>query len=252
MFPTIFREKRCFPISPNNQGTVKMSSAEAIRLQNVVFGYDPRTPVLQVDELVVKAGKRVFLYGPSGSGKTTLLSVITGVLQPQQGSCVVLDKELTTMSMSARDQHRGSQMGYIFQSFNLIPYLTVRQNVALPCEAHERRRKHIVAATVAEEVERLMRRLGLEPYLDRPVTKLSTGQQQRVAIARAVIGRPSLVIADEPTSSLDIDRQQAFLELLFEVCDEAGATLVFVSHDRSLAERFDEKIALNEVNQVCA
>jgi putative ABC transport system ATP-binding protein len=101
-------------------------------------------------------------------------------------------------------------------------------------------------------VERLMRRLGLEPYLDRPVTKLSTGQQQRVAIARAVIGRPSLVIADEPTSSLDIDRQQAFLELLFEVCDEAGATLVFVSHDRSLAERFDEKIALNEVNQVCA
>jgi len=134
----------------------------------------------------------------------------------------------------------------------LIPYLTVRQNVALPCEAHERRRKHIVAATVSEEVERLMRRLGLEPYLDRNVKKLSTGQQQRVAIARAVIGRPSLVIADEPTSSLDIDRQQAFLELLFEVCDEAGATLVFVSHDRSLADRFDEKIALNEVNRVFA
>jgi putative ABC transport system ATP-binding protein len=134
----------------------------------------------------------------------------------------------------------------------LIPYLTVRQNVALPCEAHERRRKHIVVATVSEEVERLMRRLGLEPYLDRNVKKLSTGQQQRVAIARAVIGRPSLVIADEPTSSLDIDRQQAFLELLFEVCDEAGATLVFVSHDRSLADRFDEKIALNEVNRVFA
>ena len=143
-------------------------------------------------------------------------------------------------------------MGYIFQSFNLIPYLTVRQNVALPCEAHEQRRKHIVAATVPEEVERLMLRLGLEPFLDRNVKKLSTGQQQRVAIARAVIGRPSLVIADEPTSSLDIDRQKAFLELLFEVCDEAGATLVFVSHDRSLADRFDEKIALNEVNQVSA
>ena len=144
-----------------------MSSAEAIRLKDVVFGYDRRTPVLQVDELVVKAGKRVFLYGPSGSGKTTLLGVITGVLQPQQGSCLVLGKELTTMSMPARDQHRGSQMGYIFQSFNLIPYLTVRQNVALPCEAHERRRKHIVAATVPEEVERLLRRLGLESYLDR-------------------------------------------------------------------------------------
>jgi putative ABC transport system ATP-binding protein len=154
--------------------------------------------------------------------------------------------------MSARDQHRGAQMGYIFQSFNLIPYLTVRQNVALPCQAHERRRRNIVAGTVDDEVERLVRRLGLELYLDRNVRKLSTGQQQRVAIARAVIGRPSLVIADEPTSSLDSDRRQDFLELLFEVCDEARATLVFVSHDRSLAERFDESIALNEINRVYA
>lgn len=219
-------------------------------MRNVLFGYDPRTPVLQVAELRLKAGRRVFLYGPSGSGKTTLLGLITGVLQPQQGNCMVLGKELTTMSMAARDQHRGSQMGYIFQSFNLIPYLTVRQNVALPCQAHERRRRNIVAATVDQEVERLIRRLGLERYLDRNVKKLSTGQQQRVAIARAVIGRPSLVIADEPTSSLDIDRQEAFLELLFEVCDEAQATLIFVSHNHSLMERFDESLSLNEVNQV--
>jgi putative ABC transport system ATP-binding protein len=229
-----------------------MTEAEAIHLRNAAFGYDPRKPVLQVDELVVKAGKRVFLYGPSGSGKTTLLGLITGVLQPQQGGCMVLGKELTKMSMSARDQHRGAQMGYIFQSFNLIPYLTVRQNVALPCQGHERRRRNIVAGTVDDEVERLVRRLGLEPYLDRNVRKLSTGQQQRVAIARAVIGRPSLVIADEPTSSLDSDRRQDFMELLFEVCDEARATLVFVSHDRSLAERFDESIALNEINRVYA
>lgn len=229
-----------------------MSTLEAIHLQNVVFGYDPRTPVLRVNELIVKTGKRVFLYGPSGCGKTTLLGLITGVLQPQQGSCMVLGKEMTKMSMSARDQHRGSQMGYIFQSFNLIPYLTVRQNVALPCQVHPERRTHIVAPTVAKEVERLVQRLGLDTFLDRGVKKLSTGQQQRVAIARAVIGKPRLVIADEPTSSLDTDRQQAFLELLFEVCDEAQATLVFVSHDRSLMQRFDERIALSEVSQVCA
>lgn len=225
---------------------------EAIHLQNLVFGYDHRTPVLRVDELIVEMGKRVFLYGPSGCGKTTLLGLITGVLQPQQGSCMVLGKEMTKMSMSARDRHRGSQMGYIFQSFNLIPYLTVRQNVALPCQVHEERRKHIVAPTVTKEVERLVQRLGLEAFLDRNVKKLSTGQQQRVAIARAVIGKPRLVIADEPTSSLDTDRQQAFLELLFEVCDEAQTTLVFVSHDRSLMQRFDERIALSEVGQVCA
>lgn len=229
-----------------------MDTSEAIHLQNVVFGYDRQTPVLHVDELTVKTGKRVFLYGPSGSGKTTLLGLITGILQPQQGSCKVLGKEMTGMSMSARDQLRGSEMGYIFQSFNLIPYLTVRQNVALPCQVHKRRRKNIVAPTVAEEVERLIKRLELETHLDRGVKKLSTGQQQRVAIARAVIGKPSLVIADQPTSSLDTDRQQAFLELLFEVCNEANATLVFVSHDRSLMSRFDEQIALNEVSKGCA
>ncbi len=229
-----------------------MESAEAIHLQNVVFGYDRRTPVLHVEELVVKTGERVSLYGPSGSGKTTLLGLITGILQPQSGSCKVLGQEMTRLSMSARDQLRGSEIGYIFQSLNLIPYLTVQQNVALPCQIHARRRKNIVAPTVDEEVERLIRRLELDPHVDRGVKKLSTGQQQRVAIARAIIGKPRLVIADEPTSSLDTDRQQAFLELLFEVCDEAKATLVFVSHDRSLMTRFDEQIALSEVSQVSA
>jgi putative ABC transport system ATP-binding protein len=229
-----------------------LESSEAINLQNVVFGYDRRSPVLQVEELIVKTGKRVFLYGPSGSGKTTLLGLITGILQPQSGSCKVLGQEMTRMSMSARDQLRGSEIGYIFQSLNLIPYLTVEQNVVLPCHIHARRRKNIVAPTVNEEVERLISRLELDTHIDRGVKELSTGQQQRVAIARAIIGKPSLVIADEPTSSLDTDRQQAFLELLFEVCDEAKATLVFVSHDRSLMTRFDEQIALSEVSRVSA
>ncbi len=227
-------------------------SNHAIHLQNVVFGYEPQKPVLRVHDLQVEAGKRLFLYGPSGSGKTTLLGLMTGILQPQQGTCLVLGNELTKLSMTARDRLRGEQMGYIFQSFNLIPYLTVRQNVALPCHVHACRRKQIVAATVAEEVERLVGHLGLAAYLDRNVKKLSTGQQQRVAIARAVIGKPGLVIADEPTSSLDTDRQHTFLELLFQVCDEARATLLFVSHDRSLMSRFDERVALGDIAEVCA
>jgi ABC-type lipoprotein export system ATPase subunit len=152
-----------------------VGSPDAIHLHDVVFGYDRKVPVLHVRDLRIAAGKRVFLYGPSGSGKTTLLGLITGILQPQSGSCRVLGKDLSKMSMSARDQHRGSEMGYIFQSFNLIPYLTVRRNVALPCEAHARRRKNIVAATVSEEVDRLLRRLGLGTHLDRNVKKLSTG-----------------------------------------------------------------------------
>jgi putative ABC transport system ATP-binding protein len=224
-------------------------NSEAIHLRNVRFGYDPRTPLLSIDEFVVPAGRRVFLYGPSGCGKTTLLGLITGILKPQQGSCIVLDKELTKMSAQARDRHRGAEMGYIFQSFNLIPYLTVRQNVALPCQVHERRRRNIASSTLTQEVERLVGRLGLDTYLDRNVKKLSTGQQQRVAIARAMIGKPSLVIADEPTSSLDAGRRQDFLELLFAICDEAQSTLIFVSHDLALMDRFDQQMALSEINR---
>lgn len=226
-----------------------MSGPTAILLENVIFGYHSRQSVLRVKRLAVQAGRRVFLYGPSGCGKTTLLGIITGVLQPRQGSCVVLGKEMTKMGASARDLHRGAEMGYIFQSLNLIPYLTVRQNVALPCQIHKRRRLHIEARTVAKEVERLVTRLGLETHIDHNVKKLSTGQQQRVAIARAVIGKPSLVLADEPTSALDTDRRSEFMDLLFEVCDEAQATLVFVSHDRSLMDRFDESISLPEISQ---
>lgn len=227
-------------------------ASEAIHLRDVVFGYNPRVPVLRVDELVVASGKRVFLYGPSGSGKTTLLGLITGVLAPQQGSCNVLGVEMTKISASARDRHRGAEIGYIFQSFNLIPYLTARQNIALPCRIHHRRRQRMVAPGLDQEVERLAQRLGLESHLDHGVKQLSTGQQQRVAIARAVIGKPPLVIADEPTSALDTDRREAFMELLFEVCDEAKATLVFVSHDRSLTGHFDEQIALSDITRKCA
>ncbi len=229
-----------------------MTEAAAIHLRDVVFGYDRHTPLLRIDEFIVPAGKRVFLHGPSGSGKTTLLGLITGILVPQQGSCLVLGKDLTTMSAQRRDGHRGSEMGYIFQSFNLIPYLSVRQNVALPCQVHPRRRKNISSSTVQQEVERLVLRLGLAPYLDRNVRKLSTGQQQRVAIARAVIGKPSLVIADEPTSSLDDSRRQDFLDLLFAICDEAQSTLIFVSHDLSLRNRFDQSMALREINRAAS
>ncbi len=226
-----------------------MNACAAIQLENVTFGYEPRTPLLRISKLVIEAGRRVFLYGPSGCGKTTLLGLITGVLKPQEGNCIVLGKEMTKLSAPARDRHRGSEMGYIFQSFNLIPCLSVLQNVALPCRVHKLRRRRIVHSTVTQEAVHLLTRLGMEKHLDRNVSQLSTGQQQRVAIARAVIGRPNLVIADEPTSSLDSDSRQIFMDLLFEFCNETHATLVFVSHDRSLMEKFDEQIALNEVNR---
>jgi putative ABC transport system ATP-binding protein len=222
----------------------------AVHLQDVTFSYERNAPLLRIDELLIDEGERVFLYGPSGSGKTTLLGLIAGVLGADTGSVRVLEKDLSSLSPSARDRHRGSEMGYIFQSFNLIPYLSVSENIALPCQVHAGRMKRITASTLDGEVSRIARRLDLGGFLHRPVTKLSTGQQQRVAIARAVIGAPRLVIADEPTSSLDRDRQESFLRLLIEVCNEASATLLFVSHDSSLMSRFERHISVPEINRV--
>jgi len=224
-------------------------SNNAIELADVSFGYGNGTPVLDIATLQVSAGRRVFLHGPSGSGKTTLLSLFSGVLLPQRGRVTVLGNELTKMSASQRDTLRGSEMGYIFQGFNLIPYLSVRENIALPCELHPVRRRRVAAPTLEEEVRRLATRLDLHTRLDAPVTHLSTGQQQRVAIARAIIGSPALVIADEPTSSLDTDRRDAFLSLLTELIAERNATLLFVSHDRSLAAHFDESLSLPAINR---
>ena len=223
-------------------------TAPALEMRAVTFGYEPGKPVLHIPDFRIEQAHRVFLFGPSGSGKTTLLGLITGVLRPQEGSCRVLGQEMTELSASALDEYRGSEMGYIFQSFNLIPYLSVRQNIELPCRVHPRRRQRIVSASLEAEAVRIAHRLEMDRFLDRSVRKLSTGQQQRVAIARAVIGRPRLVIADEPTSSLDADRRERFLDLLFEVCEEANAALIFVSHDRSLMARFDQQIAIAEIS----
>jgi putative ABC transport system ATP-binding protein len=224
-------------------------NANAITLNDVRFSYTPGCPILHIPSLEVSSGRRIFLYGPSGSGKTTLLSLISGILTPQQGNVHVLGCDLMRLSPSVRDTLRGREMGYIFQSFNLIPYLTVRENIALPCNLHAERRKRITASTLTEEVRRIATRLDIHSNLDAPVTHLSTGQQQRVAIARAIIGSPALVIADEPTSSLDTDRRDAFLDLLTEVTGETQATLLFVSHDRSLAFHFDQSLSLPSINE---
>ncbi|GAA4033200.1 ABC transporter ATP-binding protein [Actimicrobium antarcticum] len=178
--------------------------------------------------------------------------MLGGVLAPQQGTIRLLDTDLTALSASARDRFRVDHIGFIFQQFNLIPYLSVVENTLLPCWFSTRRRARATAAglTVREEASRLLRQLGLGPELrDRAVTSLSVGQQQRVAAARALIGRPEMIIADEPTSSLDAARQKDFLDLLFHECDAAQATLLFVSHDHRLATHFTREVALPDLNR---
>jgi putative ABC transport system ATP-binding protein len=221
-----------------------------IDVREVEFGWTPDRPLLRIEHLTIPAGERVFVHGSSGIGKSSLLSLVAGVVTPQRGSLRVLGTEVPRLAGAARDAFRADHFGIIFQMFNLVPYLSVIENVTLPCRFSARRRRHAEARGGAErEARRLLEHLDLaaEAYSARAVARLSVGEQQRVAAARALIGQPEIVLADEPTSALDADRRQAFLRLLFRECEAEGATLLFVSHDRSLEELFDRTLALDDI-----
>ena len=220
----------------------------AVELNEVQFAYTPSVPVLDIPALSIKRGDKAFVFGPSGSGKTTLLGLLAGILPANAGSVRVLGQELTRMSGAARDAFRGAHIGYIFQMFNLIPYLNVIENIMLPCQVNKQQRQRLGAVPVLTAAQQLADRLGIGDLTTTSVLTLSVGQQQRVAVARALLGAPEIIIADEPTSSLDTDHREQFLTLLFESCERTGATLIFVSHDRGLMPLFDRSIALTEIN----
>ncbi|MFN3883130.1 MAG: ABC transporter ATP-binding protein [Rhodocyclaceae bacterium] len=206
------------------------------------------TPCLDIPHFEVAAGERVFLFGPSGSGKSTLLGILGGVALPATGTVGVLGQRLETLSRRARDRFRADHIGFIFQQFNLLPWLSALDNVLLPCTFSSRRRQR--AGNPRQAAERLLDHLDLAPTLwSKPAAELSVGQQQRTACARALIGRPELVLADEPTSALDAPRQQRFIDLLLAETQAAGATLLFVSHDVRLAAHFDRRLSLAEINR---
>jgi putative ABC transport system ATP-binding protein len=211
-------------------------------------------PVVAIESLRVARGERLLLRGPSGSGKSTLLSLLAGVLRAQRGSVRVLGHELGALGGAMRDRFRADHIGVIFQMFNLIPYLSVQENVCLPCAFSRRRRDRCEQSggSVLEVSARLLDYLdmGGEEMSRRQVAALSVGQQQRVAAARSLIGAPELVLADEPTSSLDADRRAAFLELLFRECAREQTTLIFVTHDATLAPLFDRAVEFAEINHV--
>lgn len=192
----------------------------------------------------------MFLQGASGSGKSTLLNLVAGVLTPTAGRISLLGRELGALGGAARDRLRAEHVGFVFQQFNLLPYLSVSANVLLPLRFCRDRAARIEGPQ-EREAERLLEALGLDAAARRArdVTELSVGQQQRVALARALVGRPALVVADEPTSALDADARDDFLRLLEAERTAAGAALLFVSHDAHLAERFDRRTSMVELNR---
>jgi putative ABC transport system ATP-binding protein len=218
----------------------------AIDIQDLHYAWPGQQELLSINSLRIAHGSTVLLQGPSGSGKTTLLSLITGVLTPSRGEIKVLGHDFATLSPAQRDVFRGESMGIIFQMFNLLPFLTVLDNVLLPLRLFSKRRGDInTLELMKKEALRLITALGLdESILTRQSYRLSVGQQQRVAAARALIGKPPLILADEPTSALDEAAQAEFLSLLITQVQQTQTTLLMVSHDSRLAPQFDQVVRL--------
>lgn len=224
-----------------------------VQLVDVEFCWHAKAnPSIKSGKLCIDRHEHVFIQGASGSGKSTLLNIIGGIVTPQKGTVEVVGKDFLQLKEVERDKVRADHIGFIFQQFNLIPYLSILENVTLPCRFSDIRKQNAIerSGTVANEAIYLLNRLYSKSKFgfDRNTSELSVGQQQRVAAARALIGQPQLIIADEPTSSLDYDSRQAFLDLLFDEVNTSGSTLLYVSHDPTHKHLFDRVVEMSTIS----
>jgi putative ABC transport system ATP-binding protein len=218
-----------------------------IQIENLKFSYDTKV-ILDIPSLNIEPKSKTMLYGHSGSGKSTLLNLLCGILQPQAGQIFIDDTPLHQLSHQQRDAYRAKHLGVIFQQFNLIPYLSVLENIQLANYFALNRHR-----PASDRLESMLQHLGLTQHqLHQRVDALSIGQQQRVAIARAFIHQPQLIIADEPTSALDNHQRDQFIELLLQIAAENNSTVILVSHDTNLKQHFSSHIDLHQVNQAQA
>ena len=220
-----------------------------INLNQVQFSYSDESDahVLNLPFWQIKVGESVLLIGSSGSGKSTLLNLLSGLLMPDSGQIWVAGQSLETLTERQRDHFRATQIGYVAQSFNLIPYLSAVDNIKLTqyfAKDASEQDKGLAAKPLLSELN------ITESQWNKPVNQLSVGQQQRVAIARAIVNKPKLLIADEPTSSLDQNNRDNFMSLLMSTADSYEMTLVFVSHDLSLSSYFERVDSMAEINKI--
>jgi putative ABC transport system ATP-binding protein len=201
--------------------------------------------VLDIGHLGIAAGSATGIAGPSGSGKTTLLNVMSGILTPSAGRVVVDGLDLGALSAGARDRFRAERLGYVFQTFNLIPPLTALENVLLPMRFATR----VPRGEQRARGRALLERVGLGHRLDHRPAQLSHGEQQRVGIARALANRPRVLVADEPTASLEPGLTHDIARLLVAACREEGATLIVAAHDRAVLAHLDRVEEMAAVNR---
>lgn len=218
-----------------------MNPTHALRIDGLRFAYPGGAPVVDVRELSLERGEQMLLTGGSGSGKSTLLHLIAGLEEPSEGHVEVAGRKIHHLHGAQRDRYRGTHIGMIFQTFNLLHGFSALENVEAALM--------FGGASAAEQKERahqLLRRLGIE-RVDATPDQLSVGQQQRVAVARAVACKPALVLADEPTASLDPENAAAAMDLIQSACRENNAALLCVSHDPTMAERFERRARLGDL-----
>ena len=215
-----------------------------INVADLAFRYKNSPFELRIGELSVSKQECVAVVGPSGSGKTTLLNLLAGILEPNSGNVTVAKTKLTGLTDAARRNFRIANIGFVFQDFELIEYLDVRENILLPCfintslPATDELRAR--AGSLAES-------MGLGDKLKRPIGRLSQGERQRVAICRALLTKPPLLLADEPTGNLDPSNKNHIVGLLTEYVRANDATLIVVTHDHSLLPLFDRTIDFAEL-----
>ncbi|TDP32581.1 putative ABC transport system ATP-binding protein [Idiomarina aquatica] len=220
----------------------------AIELDKVRFSWSSQVPIIDIDHWRVDCGDTLLLRGASGSGKSTLLSLLAGINKPQRGEICLLGSDITRLSARQRDKFRADHIGYIFQQFNLLPYLSAHENVLLGVHFSALRRQRLTQSATQTATDYLSR-LGLsKQQQQQPAAVLSVGQQQRVAAARALIGAPEILIADEPTSALDTEHRDVFIKLLLELSQANNTTVVFVTHDATLAGHFNTHTELSQLN----
>jgi putative ABC transport system ATP-binding protein len=204
-----------------------------------------RLPILDIPQFEVQAGEQMVLVGRSGCGKTTLLHTIAGITRPDEGQILLDGLDLTTLSEAGMDRVRAEKIGYVFQTFNLLPGFTALENVLLGM-TFARGRKD------PQRAWQLLERVGLAHRAAHKPTALSVGEQQRVAVARALANRPRLLLADEPTANIDPRNQQKIIDLIRQTCQEEGVALILVTHSLEVAGQFSRVDRLEEINRVTA
>jgi len=210
-----------------------------VTIENLEFEYGPGRFRLFIPDLQIEAGTRMAFVGPSGSGKTTLLRLLAGIVTPQSGTVTVGEVPVNELADAGRRAFRIRHIGFVFQDFRLVEHLDVRENILLPYRLND---ALPVYDSIESQVKQQAERLDLADKLDSPVDELSQGEQQRVAICRALLPRPDLLLADEPTGNLDPKNKDRILDQLSQQAESAEATLVMVTHDHALLDRFDRVV----------